>query len=206
MAVPLARPKIVKKQTNKFKRHQSDRFATVKESWRRPKGIDSRVRRKFKGKTLMPNIGYGSNKKTKHVLPSGFKKFVINNVADLELLLMYNRTYAAEVRNANSPLTKPFLARRASDTVHRVLRNIQQACRCGERAVKREQSAGDGRKCGRSKGDPVRSHRWQGASRVDGAGQSLAKGVASFLGERRVAVLGSGAVGVVMLRWKQSRT
>ena len=68
MAVPLARPKIVKKKTNKFKRHQSDRFATVKESWRRPKGIDSRVRRKFKGKTLMPNIGYGSNKKTKHVL------------------------------------------------------------------------------------------------------------------------------------------
>ena len=66
MAVPLARPKIVKKKTNKFKRHQSDRFATVKESWRRPKGIDSRVRRKFKGKTLMPNIGCGSNKKNKH--------------------------------------------------------------------------------------------------------------------------------------------
>jgi len=98
MAVPLARPKIVKKKTNKFKRHQSDRWVTVKEAWRRPKGIDSRVRRKFKGKTLMPNIGYGSNKKTKHILPSGFKKFVINNVADLELLLMYNRTYAAEVR------------------------------------------------------------------------------------------------------------
>merc|ERR1711908_171634 len=94
MAVPLSRPKIVKKKTNKFKRHQSDQFMRVDESWRRPKGIDSRVRRKFKGKTLMPNIGYGSNKKTRHVLPDGFRKFLINNVADLELLMMYNRTYA----------------------------------------------------------------------------------------------------------------
>ena len=70
---------------------------SLQESWRRPKGIDSRVRRKFKGKTLMPNIGYGSNKKTRHMLPDGFRMFLINNLADLELLLMYNRTYAAEV-------------------------------------------------------------------------------------------------------------
>merc|ERR1711998_507143 len=100
MAVPLSRPKIVKKKTNKFKRHQSDLHARVAESWRRPKGIDSRVRRKFKGKVLMPNIGYGSSKKTRHMLPSGFKKFVINNEKDLELLMMYNRTYAAEVAHS----------------------------------------------------------------------------------------------------------
>ncbi len=60
-------------------------------NWRRPKGIDSRVRRKFKGTTLMPNIGYGSNKKTRHVLPSGFVKFLVHNVRDLDLLLMHNR-------------------------------------------------------------------------------------------------------------------
>ena len=28
----------------------------------------------------MPNIGYGSNKKTRHVMPDGFKKFVVHNV------------------------------------------------------------------------------------------------------------------------------
>lgn len=65
---PVVKRNIVKKKTNKFKRHQSDRFMRVSESWRRPKGIDGRVRRKFKGAIRMPNIGYGSNKKTKFLV------------------------------------------------------------------------------------------------------------------------------------------
>jgi len=39
----------------------------------------------------MPNIGYGSDKRTRHYLPNGFKKFVLSNVKDLELLMMHNR-------------------------------------------------------------------------------------------------------------------
>merc|ERR1712196_514122 len=113
MAVSLSRPKIVKKKTNKFKRHQSDLHARVSESWRWPKGIDSRVRRKFKGKVLMPNIGYGPNKKTRHMLPDGFKKFLIHNEKDLELLLMYNRTYAAEVAHSVSRKTREAILERA---------------------------------------------------------------------------------------------
>jgi large subunit ribosomal protein L32e len=37
---------------------------------------------------------YGTNKKTRDVLPNGFKKFRVFNEADLEMLLMNNRTYA----------------------------------------------------------------------------------------------------------------
>ena len=44
----------------------------------------------------MPKIGYGSNKKTRHLMPSGHKAFLVQNVADVELLLMHNRTFAAE--------------------------------------------------------------------------------------------------------------
>ncbi|GLJ48908.1 hypothetical protein SUGI_1031670 [Cryptomeria japonica] len=65
MPQPLLNKKIVKKRVKRFKRPQSDRRITVKENWRRPKGISSRVRRKFKGCILLPNVGYGSNKKTK---------------------------------------------------------------------------------------------------------------------------------------------
>ena len=77
---PASRPKIVKKRTKKFIRHQSDRYDKVKRNWRKPKGIDNRVRRKFKGMYLMPNIGYGSAKETRHMLPTGFRKVLVHNV------------------------------------------------------------------------------------------------------------------------------
>ncbi|CAL9190477.1 unnamed protein product [Musa hybrid cultivar] len=83
-------------------------------NWRRPKGIDSRVRRKFKGCTLMPNIGYGSDKKTRHYLPNGFKKFVVHNVADLELLMMHNRTYCAEIAHNISTKKRKLIVERAA--------------------------------------------------------------------------------------------
>jgi large subunit ribosomal protein L32e len=45
----------------------------------------------------MPKIGRGSNKRTRHLLPNGLKKFVIQNEKDLDVLLMNNRTYCAEI-------------------------------------------------------------------------------------------------------------
>ncbi|OAA57240.1 60S ribosomal protein L32 [Cordyceps fumosorosea ARSEF 2679] len=93
---------IVKKRTTRFFRHQSDRFKCLDASWRKPKGIDNRVRRRFRGSIAMPSIGYGSNKKTRYMMPSGHKSFLVNNVKDLELLMMHNRTYAAEIASAVS--------------------------------------------------------------------------------------------------------
>lgn len=114
MAVPILTKKITKKRVKKFIRPQSDRRICVKQNWRRPKGIDSRVRRKFKGVTLMPNIGYGTDKKTRHYLPNGFKKFVVHNVKELEVLMMHNRTYCAEIAHNISTQKRKAIVERAA--------------------------------------------------------------------------------------------
>ena len=82
--------KITKKRSKKSIQYQSD-YVRIKWNWQKPSGIDSKVHRRFKGQILMPNIGYGSNKKTKHMLPSGFRKFLVHNVKELEVLLMCNK-------------------------------------------------------------------------------------------------------------------
>ncbi|KIW21210.1 60S ribosomal protein L32 [Exophiala spinifera] len=93
---------IVKKHPKSWFRHQSDRFKCVPSAWRKPKGIDNRVRRRFKGQMVMPSIGFGSNKKTRHMMPSGHRAFLVHNARDVEILLMHNRTYAAEIASAVS--------------------------------------------------------------------------------------------------------
>ncbi|XP_053696757.1 60S ribosomal protein L32 [Sabethes cyaneus] len=110
---PAYKPKIVKKRTKKFIRHQSDRYDKLAPNWRKPKGIDNRVRRRFKGQYLMPNIGYGSNKRTRHMLPNGFKKFLVHNVRELEVLLMQNRVYSAEIAHGVSSKKRKLIVERA---------------------------------------------------------------------------------------------
>ncbi|KAI5937344.1 60S ribosomal protein L32 [Manis javanica] len=117
---PLVKPKIVKKRTKKFIRHQSDRYVKIKRNWRKPRGIDNRVRRRFKGQILMPNIGYGSNKKTKHMLPSGFRKFLVHNVKELEVLLMCNKSYCAEIAHNVSSKNRKTIVERAAQLAIRV--------------------------------------------------------------------------------------
>jgi ribosomal protein L32E len=47
-------------------------------------------------------IGYGSNRKTRHLLPNGLKKFLVHNVRELDLLLMHNKTFTAEIAHGVS--------------------------------------------------------------------------------------------------------
>lgn len=118
---PLVKKTIVKKRTKKFARHQSDQFVRIRDSsWRKPKGIDGRVRRRFKGALPMPSVGYGSNKKTRNVHPNGFKSVVVSNVSELEMLMMHNRTYAATIAHSVSSRVRRNIVERAEQLAIRV--------------------------------------------------------------------------------------
>ena len=100
VVAPAPHKPIIKKKTNHFNRIQSDRFLRVKSSWRHVRGIDSRFRRKYRGTPTHPSCGFGSDKETKYMLPSGFKPYIVHNVAELEPLFTQNTVYAAVIAHS----------------------------------------------------------------------------------------------------------
>ena len=60
-------------------------------------------------------IGRKQDSKTRHQLASGFKKLLIRNEKDMELLLMNNRTYAAEIAQGISAKKRVALIKRAKE-------------------------------------------------------------------------------------------
>jgi large subunit ribosomal protein L32e len=66
-----------------FKRQESWRYKRVKENWRKPRGIDSKMRKKVKGWPLSPKAGYRSPKETRGLHPSGYVEVRVQTLEDL---------------------------------------------------------------------------------------------------------------------------
>lgn len=63
----------------------------------------------------MPKVGYRTDKATRFMRRSGFKTFVVTNERDLELLLMNNRVFAAELAHNLSARKRATIVRRAAE-------------------------------------------------------------------------------------------
>ena len=63
----------------------------------------------------MPKIGSKQDHKTRHLLPNGFKKMLISCEADIELLLMNNRTYCGEIAQGISVGKRLRIVQRAKE-------------------------------------------------------------------------------------------
>lgn len=85
----------------------------------------------------MPNVGYGSDKRTRHMLPTKFRKVLVHNVRvsfkkiilyilinllyswfyfqELEMLMMQNRKYCAEIAHGVSTKSRKVIVSRAQE-------------------------------------------------------------------------------------------
>ncbi|XP_045150173.1 60S ribosomal protein L32-like [Echinops telfairi] len=116
---PLVKPKIVKKRTKKFIRHQSIRYVKIKRNWRKPRGIDNGAE-KIQGPDLDAQHWLWEQQENQAHAAQWLRKFLVHNVKELEVLLMCNKSYCAEIAHNVSSKNRKAIVERAAQLAIRV--------------------------------------------------------------------------------------
>lgn len=80
----LAKRAVINGRRPAFKRQEWFRYSKLGESWRRPKGIHSKMRRNLKRRPAVVDIGFRGPAEVRGLHPSGFEEVLVYNVEGLE--------------------------------------------------------------------------------------------------------------------------
>ena len=73
----------VKGRKPDFKRQESWRYKRVGKSWRKPRGLDSKMRKRVKGWPKSVGVGYRGPKVARGLHPSGYVEVLVRNVDEV---------------------------------------------------------------------------------------------------------------------------
>jgi large subunit ribosomal protein L32e len=79
----LEQRKKVSENRPKFKRQESWRYKRLATNWRKPKGIDNKMRLQVSGVPALVKIGYRGPKASRGLHPSGYVDNLVHNVNEL---------------------------------------------------------------------------------------------------------------------------
>jgi len=102
-----------------FIRYDSHKVQRIGTSWRRPKGLHNKMRKRFAHKPPMVDIGYRVPRIVRGLHPSGFKEILVHNVNDLEKI--DPKTEAARIAHTVGRRKRIQIERRALELGIRVL-------------------------------------------------------------------------------------
>lgn len=115
----LEKREVVRKKKPEFRRQESWRYKRVRENWRKPKGLDSKMRKEVKGWPPKVKVGYRSPKLARNLHPSAFKEVIVYNVDDLDRIDVENE--AARIAHTVGAKKRAEILNRAKDLGIRVL-------------------------------------------------------------------------------------
>ena len=107
------------KKKYKFWKQGANYLKRVKERWRKPRGRDTKLRKKQKGKGKVPSIGYGAPAEMRHKHPSGLYELLVSNVDDLSKIDPENQ--AARISGSVGKKKKLEIVKKAKELKIKVL-------------------------------------------------------------------------------------
>ncbi len=118
----LAKRAVISGNRPAFKRQEWFRYQKLGETWRRPRGIHSKMRRGMKRRPPMVEIGYGGPALVRGLHPSGFEEVMVYNIDGLENI--DPKTQAARIGGTVGVKKRIAIENRAKELGIRVLNKM----------------------------------------------------------------------------------